>query len=114
MPEGTYGRVAPRSGLAGKRLPLLIDILVKHGLDVGAGVIDADYRGPVGIVMFNLSDKDFKGNEKFINSLIILVEEGDRIAQLIIEKIEMCECVLVDNLDDSARGSGSFGSSGMQ
>lgn len=99
---GTYGRVAPRSGLA-----------VKHGLDVGAGVIDADYRGPVGVVMFNLSDKDFQGKSILLN-FSHQVEAGDRIAQLIIEKIEMCVCVAVDSLDDSERGSGGFGSSGMQ
>lgn len=46
LPEGTYGRVAPRSGLA-----------VKHFLDVGAGVVDRDYRGPLGVVLFNFSDK---------------------------------------------------------
>lgn len=50
VPLGTYGRVAPRSGLA-----------VKHFIDVGAGVIDADYRGPVGVVLFNFSDNDFTG-----------------------------------------------------
>lgn len=50
VPEGTYGRVAPRSGLA-----------VKHGLDVGAGVVDADYRGPLGVVMFNLGKEDYQG-----------------------------------------------------
>ena len=50
LPAGTYGRVAPRSGLA-----------VKHFLDVGAGVVDCDYRGPLVVVMFNFSDVDFQG-----------------------------------------------------
>ena len=49
LPEGSYGRVAPRSGLA-----------VKHFIDVGAGVIDADYRGPVGVLLFNFGDSDFQ------------------------------------------------------
>lgn len=52
VPEGCYGRVAPRSGLA-----------VKHFLDTGAGVIDADYRGPVGVVMFNFSKVDYEGKK---------------------------------------------------
>lgn len=50
VPDGCYGRVAPRSGLA-----------AKHHLDTGAGVIDADYRGPVGVVMFNFSQVDYQG-----------------------------------------------------
>ena len=50
VPIGTYGRVAPRSGLA-----------VKNFIDVGAGVVDADYRGPLGVVLFNFSEVDFKG-----------------------------------------------------
>lgn len=64
VPEGTYGRVAPRSGLA-----------VKHGIDTGAGVIDADYRGPVKVLLFNLSETDFE------------IQVGDRIAQLIVERV---------------------------
>ena len=61
---GTYGRVAPRSGLASK-----------HSIHTGAGVIDADYRGPVKVLLFNLSGTDFN------------VAPGDRIAQLIVERV---------------------------
>jgi len=64
VPANTYGRVAPRSGLASK-----------HSIDVGAGVIDADYRGPVKVLLFNLSEVDFK------------VEVGERVAQLIVERV---------------------------
>ncbi|KAI6240574.1 Deoxyuridine 5'-triphosphate nucleotidohydrolase [Aphelenchoides fujianensis] len=64
IPTGHYGRVAPRSGLA-----------VKHGLDTGAGVIDEDYRGPVHVLLFNTSEQDYE------------VKKGDRIAQLIVERI---------------------------
>jgi dUTP pyrophosphatase len=60
----TDGRVAPRSGLASK-----------HSIDVGAGVIDADYRGPLKVLLFNFSDTDFA------------INEGDRIAQLIVERV---------------------------
>ncbi len=78
VPVGCYGRVAPRSGLTHK-----------NSLDVGAGVIDADYRGNLGVILFNHSDKDFH------------VEVGDRIAQLILEKIEMAAIEEVDDLDDT-------------
>ena len=64
VPSNTYGRVAPRSGLASK-----------HSIHTGAGVIDADYRGPVKVLLFNLCGDDFK------------VEAGDRIAQLIVERV---------------------------
>jgi dUTP pyrophosphatase len=68
VPSGTYGRVAPRSGLAHK-----------HFLDVGAGVIDEDYRGNVGIIMFNFSDKDFEGifvfeSETFTSFIMVIVQ----------------------------------------
>lgn len=53
VPEGCYGRIAPRSGLASK-----------HFLDTGAGVIDADYRGPVGVLMFNFATTDYEGKVK--------------------------------------------------
>ena len=89
-PEGTYARIAPRSGLA-----------VKKFIDVGAGVVDADYRGPVGVVLFNFGTEEFK------------VEKGDRIAQLILEKVSMVDAVEVEELTDTERGSGGFGSTGV-
>jgi len=91
VPEGTYGRVAPRSGLA-----------LKNKIDVGAGVIDRDYRGNVGVILFNLSDEDFQ------------VSPGDRVAQLICEKIEYPEVEELENLDDTDRGEGGFGSTGVK
>ncbi|RWR93859.1 deoxyuridine 5'-triphosphate nucleotidohydrolase [Cinnamomum micranthum f. kanehirae] len=90
IPEGTYARIAPRSGLAWK-----------HSIDVGAGVIDADYRGPVGVILFNYSDEAFE------------VKPGDRIAQLILEKIVTPEVLEVDDLDSTVRGAGGFGSTGV-
>ncbi|CAL0317740.1 unnamed protein product [Lupinus luteus] len=90
IPEGTYARVAPRSGLTWK-----------HSIDVGAGVIDADYRGPVGVILFNHSDVDFE------------VKVGDRVAQLIIERIVTPDVVEVQDLDSTVRGAGGFGSTGV-
>lgn len=90
LPRGCYGRVAPRSGLA-----------AKHGIDVGAGVIDEDYRGNVGIILFNHSDKDFE------------IKEGDRVAQLICEKILYPDIMEVEDLDDTTRGARGFGSTGI-
>ncbi|WVO13585.1 hypothetical protein L204_101206 [Cryptococcus depauperatus] len=89
VPEGTYGRIAPRSGLASK-----------HSIDTGAGVIDADYRGPVKVLLFNFSQQDF------------IVNKGDRIAQLILERIILAPIQEVDDLDATTRGSGGFGSTG--
>jgi dUTP pyrophosphatase len=89
-PEGTYGRVAPRSGLA-----------VKNFIDTGAGVIDADYRGEVKVLLFNHSDVDFE------------VKVGDRIAQLVLERIYTPEVLEVENLEESVRGAGGFGSTGV-
>ena len=89
-PSGTYARIAPRSGLA-----------VKKFIDVGAGVVDADYRGPVGVVLFNFGQEDF------------VVQKGDRVAQLILEKVSMVDTVEVQELSDTERGEGGFGSTGM-
>ena len=89
VPPGTYGRIAPRSGLA-----------VKHGIDVGAGVIDADYNGNVGVLLFNHSDTDFN------------IAAGDRIAQLLLERIVTPDVTMVDFLPATKRGEGGFGSTG--
>ncbi|KAK3495940.1 dUTPase-like protein [Neurospora crassa] len=90
VPAGTYGRIAPRSGLAAKNF-----------IDVGAGVIDADYRGQVKVLLFNHSDVDF------------VVNEGDRVAQLVLERIYNPEVVEVEQLEESVRGAGGFGSTGV-
>uniref|UniRef100_A0A8C0EPA9 Deoxyuridine 5'-triphosphate nucleotidohydrolase n=1 Tax=Bubo bubo TaxID=30461 RepID=A0A8C0EPA9_BUBBB len=89
LPSGCYGRVAPRSGLA-----------AKHFIDVGAGVIDEDYRGNVGVVLFNFGKESFE------------VKKGDRIAQLICERICYPELEEVQVLDDTERGEDGFGSTG--
>ena len=92
--------IAPRSGLA-----------LKKFIDVGAGVVDSDYRGPLGIVLFNFSDEDFEGN--LHPSLWLVVKKGDRIAQFILERICMAPIVEVDSLDETERGVGGFGSTGL-
>lgn len=90
VPIGYYGRVAPRSGLANK-----------HGIDVFAGVIDADYRGEVGVILYNAGYHDFT------------IKKSDRIAQLVLESIFTGECRLVDNLDGTERNADGFGSTGL-
>jgi dUTP pyrophosphatase len=91
VPDGCYGRIAPRSGISWK-----------YHLDVGCGVIDKSYRSNVGVVLFNHSETDFN------------IEKGDRIAQLIIEKIKFAEAIEVQELDDTERGMGGFGSTGLR
>ena len=91
LPENCYGRIAPRSGLT-----------VKHALDVGAGVVDEDYRGEIKVVMFNLSNEDF------------LVTKGMRIAQLVCERIWYPSIEKVDSVDETKRGEGGFGSTGTK
>jgi dUTP pyrophosphatase len=90
-PPGTYGRIAPRSGLA-----------IKNMIGVGAGVVDADYRGEVCIVLFN------HGPEPFA------FEVGDRVAQLVLERIYTPRVEEVDDLDATQRGAGGFGSTNKQ
>ncbi len=89
LPEGYYGRIAPRSGLASK-----------HGVDTLAGVIDADYRGEIGCLLYNA------GNET------IQLPAQSKICQLIIEKIITPDAVWADDISDTERGSGGFGSTG--
>ncbi|XP_043121061.1 deoxyuridine 5'-triphosphate nucleotidohydrolase, mitochondrial isoform X2 [Puntigrus tetrazona] len=89
VPHGHYGRVAPRSGLA-----------VKHFIDVGAGVVDEDYRGNLGVVLFNFNKEPFE------------VKKGDRVAQLICERICYPELQEMKTLDETERGAGGFGSTG--
>ncbi|OMJ89317.1 hypothetical protein SteCoe_8520 [Stentor coeruleus] len=89
IPPFHYGRIAPRSGLA-----------LNSGIDVGAGVIDSDYRGELCVLLFNFGENDF------------IVSEGMRIAQLIIEKILMPTVVEVDDLSSTERGGEGFGSTG--
>ena len=89
LPTGVYGRVAPRSGLT-----------VKHGIHIGAGVIDPDYMGEVKVAMFNLGVEP------------VHFKKGDRIAQLILERCEMPDVVDVDILVATSRGDSGFGSTG--
>jgi dUTP pyrophosphatase len=87
--HGFYGRVAPRSGLA-----------VRHGLDVLAGVIDSDYRGEIICALINHGDDPVE------------IEAGTRIAQLIIEAIATPEPAWSEDLSETERGQGGFGSTG--
>ena len=89
IPPGQYGRIAPRSGLA-----------MKHGLDVLSGVIDSDYRGEIGCLLYNTGDET------------IHLPAQTKMCQLIIERIELPSAVWVNELDDTTRGSGGFGSTG--
>jgi len=90
LPEGHYGRIAPRSGLA-----------YKQGIDVLAGVIDIDYRGGIGVILLNTSHETFTANV------------GDKIAQLIVEACSYPGTEEVDDLPDTIRGAGGYGSTGV-
>lgn len=92
LPNGYEAQVRPRSGLA-----------LKHGITVlnTPGTIDADYRGEIGVVLVNLSDTDFT------------VNRGERIAQLVIARCEQAELQVVTELDDTERGAGGYGHTGV-
>lgn len=92
LPLGYEAQVRPRSGLA-----------LKHGITVlnSPGTIDSDYRGEVGVILVNLSDTDF------------VVNDGDRICQMVIAKHEIAEIVEVETLDETERNAGGFGHSGI-
>lgn len=89
LPEGHAGLIWPRSGPA-----------VKLGLDCGAGVIDSHYRGEIKVLLFNHSDEE------------IHIQSGDRIAQLIIQKVETVKFIFSDQLSETARNTAGFGSTG--
>lgn len=93
LPEGYEAQIRPRSGLA-----------FKHGLTVlnTPGTIDADYRGEIGVILINLSDKKF------------VVEDGERICQMIIAKHEKVELEEVEILSETIRGEGGFGHTGIK
>lgn len=90
IPDGHYGRISPRSGKA-----------LNDKLDVGGGIIDSDYRGELGVIIFNHGDSPYK------------VVCGEKIAQLIIQQFAVMVPVVVDELPDTKRGSGGFGSTGV-
>ncbi len=89
IPPGHVGLVWPRSGLA-----------VRHGIDTLAGVIDSDYRGELKVVLVNLGEEPFR------------VAPGDRIAQLLVQRVERAAFAPAAPLDDTGRGGGGFGSTG--
>ena len=93
LPEGYEAQVRPRSGLA-----------LKHGLTVlnTPGTIDADYRGEIGVVLINLSQQDF------------VVNDGERIAQMVIAQHEQADFVVVEELDQTTRGEGGYGHTGVK
>ncbi len=93
LPEGYEAQVRPRSGLA-----------LKHGVTVlnTPGTIDADYRGEIGVILINFSSTDF------------VIENGERIAQMVIAKHERAELVPVEVLDETERGNGGYGHTGVK
>jgi dUTP pyrophosphatase len=93
LPQGYEAQVRPRSGLA-----------FKKGITVlnSPGTIDADYRGEIGVILVNLSNDDF------------VVEDGERIAQMVIAKHEQAEWIEVQELSATERGAGGFGSTGVK
>lgn len=93
LPRGFEAQMRPRSGLALKKGITLLNT---------PGTIDADYRGEIGIILVNLSAEDF------------VVEDGERIAQMVIARHEQAEWVEVETLDDTERGEGGFGHTGRK
>ena len=92
IPDGYEVQVRPRSGLA-----------IKHGISVlnTPGTVDSDYRGEVKVILANLGEEDF------------MLDRGDRIAQIIVAPVQQANITEVEELDDTARGAGGFGSTGV-
>lgn len=93
LPMGYEAQVRPRSGLAAKKGITVLN---------SPGTVDADYRGEIGVILVNLSTEDF------------IIENGERIAQLIIAKHERAEWIEVEELSETSRGNGGFGSTGVK
>lgn len=93
LPLGIEAQVRPRSGLAAKKGVSVLN---------APGTIDADYRGEIGVILVNLSKEDF------------IIENGERIAQLVIAKHERAEWISVEELSETSRGEGGFGSTGTK
>ena len=93
VPQGFEAQIRARSGLA-----------IKYGISMvnGVGTIDSDYRGEVGVLMINHGEEDF------------VIKRGDRIAQLILNRVAQARFEVVEELDQTARGEGGFGSTGLQ
>lgn len=93
LPKGFEAQVRPRSGLA-----------LKHGITVlnSPGTIDADYRGEVMVLLINFSDKDF------------VINDGERIAQMVVARHEQVDFVSVEELDETERGAGGYGHTGVK
>ena len=93
LPVGYEAQVRPRSGLAAKKGITVLN---------APGTVDADYRGEIGVILVNLSNEEFT------------IENGERVAQLVIAKHERATCVEVNELSETARGAGGFGSTGVK
>jgi dUTP pyrophosphatase len=93
LPDGYEAQVRPRSGLAYKKGVTVLN---------APGTIDADYRGDIGVILINMSSEDF------------VVEDGERIAQLVIAKYDQAEWISVKELSETNRGEGGFGSTGVK
>ncbi|WP_295830987.1 dUTP diphosphatase [uncultured Winogradskyella sp.] len=93
LPLGIEAQVRPRSGLAAKKGITVLN---------APGTVDADYRGEIGVILVNLSNDDF------------VIENGERIAQLVIAKHERAEWEQVESLSETSRGKGGFGSTGVK
>ena len=93
LPIGYEAQVRPRSGLAAKKGITVLN---------APGTIDADYRGEIGVILVNLSNEDF------------VIQNGERIAQLVIAKHDRAEWIAVEELSETVRGEGGFGSTGIK
>ena len=93
LPEGFEAQIRPRSGLA-----------LKKGVTVlnSPGTIDADYRGEIGVLLINLSQEDF------------VVNDGERIAQMVVARHEQADFIVVEQLDETERGAGGYGHTGVK